>query len=102
MELRLDKLQDGGGEPAREGRPVGDGPWPAVGKRLHARKRDHCCYVFTMIWARNHRRKEAGRIAGILLKQPRPRSEGRGVVGMRGSGKPLWSDTISNFPLGHQ
>ena len=60
-----------GGESA--GRLLGSG-WEetrlAPGKQPHARKMKHCCCVIRMVWERNSRKMEAGRMARVLRKLP--------------------------------
>lgn len=60
----------GGGESAGGGELLAgswERPGQALGKKLRARKRDHCCYVIRTVWERNSRKKE-GRTARIPLK----------------------------------
>ena len=40
----------------------------APGKQPRARKMKHCCYVIRMVWERNSRKMEAGRMARVLQK----------------------------------
>lgn len=55
-----------------------------------------------MVWKRNSRRKEAGGMARIPLKQPTPEVSGPRLgevvgVGMKGQGKSLQSGMVPTF-----
>ena len=88
--MRLDEQLVGMTLQEEEGCLVGLGETrQALGKELIVKKRNHGCCVIRMAWKRNSRKKEAGEVARILLKQSMPEVSGFGLgVGSSGNKGP--------------